>query len=210
MGDSELPHKATRTDTPTGQSLLELAIRCGAQVGDVLLTSPRLPPHWNPDRDGLPRVFWRERPVHLCEPETPMIDVIQDALTRIRTITTTHTHWVLAQPTTPDRTPDDLRHALEHYHKGVLATIEEVPAHSRPTLLRYQQPNGELIPVSTESTPFTRQDARKAYRRNGLAYVGSIDTGWNYHTPLYGLETRHVLTIDSQEDWDAWTLRKAG
>jgi CMP-N,N'-diacetyllegionaminic acid synthase len=197
MGDSEIPDKCNRTDTPTGQSLLTLAIQFALDLtDDVLVTTPKHPPV-----TPLKRIYWRQRPESLCGPEVPMRGVVNDALWYWRELGKDFDTWVLLQPTTPSRTLEEVHAMIEaSTASGVTCSIEPVPVEFSPSRARYLSPDGELVPVDGDAT--RRQAARIAYRRNGVAYVGTRK--WEADDPLFGVCTQPHPTMDTMNDWRAF------
>lgn len=196
MGDSEIPNKCTRTDTPTGQSLLNLAINFALELtDDVLVTTPKQPPVL-----PLKRIWWRERPADLCGPDIPMRDVVNDALDWWEAQGKTYDKWVLLQPTTPTRTPNEVKRVIEEaMGRWIVCSVECVPADLSPSRLRYMDAMGRLEPVTTEIDREARQFERPAYRRNGVAYAGT--RLWSKDAPMLGVGTHHHQTLDTLDDW---------
>jgi CMP-N-acetylneuraminic acid synthetase len=201
-----VPHKNTRLDA--GPSLLQRAIQIGKELGGEVWVSTRDEEAIAQAKAAGVEIEYRSR--GLDQANTPMDAVVEDFVFGMPDVELKRT-LVLLQPTSPQRTVQQVREAILAYRQSwptSAVTVEEVPAHSRPDLLRFCD-NEILRPLWPEAEQLkTRQRARPAYRRNGLAYVTNV-----YQVRTMGdLEGEHVravitpptLTIDTLEDWAAW------
>jgi CMP-N,N'-diacetyllegionaminic acid synthase len=152
------------------------------------------------------------RPAELAGDETPMLAVIEHALTTLGGSGWEAELVVLLQPTSPLRTARHVRDAvtmLRDTNADSVVTVVEVPRHLSPDYVMRIE-DGVLKPFLPEGARVTRrQDARPAYAREGTVYAcwrRTIATFGN----IYGRDCRPLLidsaeslSIDSAADWDA-------
>lgn len=65
---------------------------------------------------NLPLHVWHRRPERLCQPDTPMMDVVRDAVQGARDGNAFGNSWdcvVLLQPTSPLRSPEDIQACIQ-------------------------------------------------------------------------------------------------
>jgi CMP-N,N'-diacetyllegionaminic acid synthase len=201
-GSQGVKDKNTRLDA--GPSLLQLAIAIGKEVGEVWVSTR--------DRDAIAQAQAAGVPIEyrsrgLDQPDTPMDAVVSDFVLG-RPHEPEERLLVLLQPTSPQRTVAQVTRAIELAHSLCpVVTVEPIPAHSRPDLLRFYD-DGRLVPVLPGERVTARQAAREAFRRNGIAYVSSVaivrGTSTLEGTQPRPLFTPPTLTIDTHEDWQAW------
>jgi CMP-N-acetylneuraminic acid synthetase len=194
-----------------GRTLLEYVARAAAasQVIDRLVLSTDDTHIANEGRRvGLEVPFLR--PAELARDETPMLPVIEHALTMLA-----QHHWspeivVLLQPTSPLRRPEHIAAAVEQLRQSgadSVVSVVELPRHLSPDYVMRVE-DGVLVPFLPEGSRVTRrQDARPAFVRDGTVYAfwrrTLTETGSLYgHTcrPLV-LPASESLTLDTPEDW---------
>jgi CMP-N-acetylneuraminic acid synthetase len=168
-------------------------------------------------RSGLEVPFLR--PPALAADDTPMLPVIRHAVEALAEQGWTADVIVLLQPTSPLRRPQHIRaavHALLETKADSVVTVVELPKHLSPDyVMRIDE--GKLRPFLAGGERVTRrQDARRAYSRDGTAYVCCRATIERYGD-IYGDDCRPLLipageslTIDSPSDWEAAERRLAG
>lgn len=146
--------------------------------------------------------YFVRRPPGLCRDETPMLPVIEHALTVIPADVV-----VLLQPTQPLRMSGHVRDALALLEDGVDSVVSVVDGPSLDWAL--SKVNGLLYPYKVQlmdDMPSRRQDSRPTYYRDGTVYVirrETIERG-----SLYGENCRALVipaqescNIDTEEDW---------
>ena len=209
-GSKGVPGKNVRP--LAGHTLLEYTARAARESGvldRVVLTtdSPEIADAGR--RAGLEVPFMR--PVRLAADETPMVPVIEHALTEVSRDGWSPDIVVLLQPTSPLRRPDHIRAAvamLRDTGADSVVTGVEVPRHLSPDYVMRIE-GGRLEPFLPDGARVTRrQDARPAYSRDGTVYAfrrSTIErTGGIYGDdcrPLL-IDARDSLSIDSPADWD--------
>jgi CMP-N-acetylneuraminic acid synthetase len=151
------------------------------------------------------------RPAALAADDTPMVPVIQHALTEVSRHGWSPEVVVLLQPTSPLRRPDHIRDAirmLRDTSADSVVTVVEVPRHLSPDyVMRIEE--GRLRPFLPDGARVTRrQDARAAYARDGTVYAFRRST-LERTGGIYGENCRPLLidacdslSIDSPADWD--------
>lgn len=152
------------------------------------------------------------RPASLAADDTPMQPVVEHALAALAEDGFVPDIVLLLQPTSPLRTPDHLRRAvtaLRETNADSVVSVVELPRHLSPDyVMRIEA--GELKPFLSEGARVTRrQDARRAYVRDGTVYAFWTrtlrDTGTIYGhraVPLL-VDAADSVTIDSPADWEA-------
>jgi CMP-N-acetylneuraminic acid synthetase len=151
------------------------------------------------------------RPAALAADDTPMVPVIQHALTELSQQRWSPDIVVLLQPTSPLRRPDHIRDAVNllcETGADSVVTVVEVPPHLSPDYVMRIE-DGRLKPFLAEGARVTRrQDARPAYSRDGTVYAFRRST-IEKTAGIYGDDCRPLLidasdslSIDSPSDWD--------
>lgn len=214
-GSKGIPDKNIRL--LAGRSLLDYAARAASGVVDriVLSTdSERIAAEGR--RAGLEVPFLR--PADLARDDTPMLPVIEHAVNVLEQQGWSPEIIVLLQPTSPLRTPDHIRRAIQRLREtGVdsVVTVVEVPRHLSPDYVMRIE-DGRLVPFLPEGADVTRrQDARRAVVRDGTVYAfwrRTLDDTRSIYgrncQPLV-VPARESITIDTPEDWDEAERRLA-
>ena len=209
-GSKGVPGKNVRP--LAGHTLLEYTARAARQSGvlDRLVLSTDSPEIADAGRSaGLDVPFMR--PAALAADDTPMVPVIQHALTELSQQRWSPDIVVLLQPTSPLRRPDHIRDAvnlLRETGADSVVTVVEVPRHLSPDYVMRIE-DGRLKPFLAEGARVTRrQDARPAYSRDGTVYAFRRST-IEKTAGIYGDDCRPLLidasdslSIDSPADWD--------
>jgi CMP-N-acetylneuraminic acid synthetase len=151
------------------------------------------------------------RPAELARDDTPMLPVIEHAVDFLEQQGWQAEIVVLLQPTSPLRTADHIRNAVQELRDSAadsVVTVVQLPRHLSPDyVMRIEE--GRLIPFLPEGASVSRrQDARPAYVRDGTVYAFWRRTLRDTRT-IYGVDCRAMvlparesLTIDTPEDWD--------
>ena len=151
------------------------------------------------------------RPKELCLDGTAMIDVIVHVVDFLEAENRLPEFLVLLQPTSPFRRHSDLNDALnalfDDEKVDSVVSVEAVPDHYSPAFLMKIE-DGNLVPFLASGTLCaTRQDAPKAFSRNGQFYVTRISSFLRYKS-IYGntclpFPTSHpAVNLDSLDDWE--------
>ena len=168
-------------------------------------------------RAGLEVPFMR--PAALAQDDTPMLPVIEHAVSALAQGGWEPEIVVLLQPTSPLRTGAHVRAAVEALRAtraDSVVTVVELPRHLSPDyVMRIDE--GRLVPFLPDGTRITRrQDARPAFVRDGTAYVFWTKTLRDQRS-IYGghchplvVAPNESITIDTPDDWDAAERKVAG
>jgi CMP-N,N'-diacetyllegionaminic acid synthase len=159
------------------------------------------------------------RPAALAADDTPMLPVIEHALSELERAGWRPEIVVLLQPTSPLRTPGHIRSAVELLratHADSVVTVVAVPQHLSPDYVMRIE-DGRLLPFLPGGAGLTRrQDARPAYVRDGTVYTFRVDALRRAGT-IYGEDCRPLLvdaaeslSIDTPADWAAAERALAG
>lgn len=150
------------------------------------------------------------RPTELAQDETPGIDPVLHAISRLP-----HYDWVmLLQPTSPMRSVDDIdgvwAFCQEHRAPSSLS-VSEVSKHP---FLMYEKVEGhKLIPfIEGKEGIARRQDFPPAFAVNGAIYLARTD--WlvaknsfiGPETLGYEMPVERSLDVDTIQDWDLATI----
>jgi len=195
-----------------GKPLLVHAIECGLSSGIIsrLILSTD-----SEDYLALGRCHGAEadhlRPARLSKDKTPMKDVVAYELDRMRRSDNFIPDVVvLLQPTQPLRRPE---HIVQAFHllmkRGAdsVVSVVEVPKHLSPEyVVRIQK--GELAFFHKKSPHLTRrQDAAKAYYRDGTVYIFRYSSFLKYQS-IYGktclpliIAPQESFNLDEENDW---------
>jgi CMP-N-acetylneuraminic acid synthetase len=217
-GSKGVPGKNVRP--LAGHTLLEYTARAARESGvlDRVILSTDAPAIADAGRlAGLEVPFMR--PAALAADDTPMLPVVQHALDALARAGWSPDIVVLLQPTSPLRQAAHIRDAvttLRETKSDSVVTVVEVPRHLSPDyVMRIDE--GRLQPFLPEGARLTRrQDARRAYSRDGTVYAFWRATIVK-HGGIYGddcrplvIEPHESLSIDSPADWDAAERLLAG
>jgi CMP-N,N'-diacetyllegionaminic acid synthase len=152
------------------------------------------------------------RPASLADDDTPMQPVVEHALAALADDGFVPDIVLLLQPTSPLRTPEHLRRAvtmLRETGADSVVSVVKLPHHLSPDyVMRIEA--GELKPFLPEGARVTRrQDARRAYVRDGTVYAFWTRTLRDMGN-IYGrravpllVDAADSVTIDNPADWDA-------
>jgi len=208
-GSKGVPDKNVRT--LAGRSLLErtadVARRSGVLDRIVLTTDSAMIAAAGKSA-GLEVPFMR--PANLAQDDTPMLAVVRHAVDEMARSGWNAELIVLLQPTSPLRTPDHIRCAVEMLQTSgadSVVTVVEIPRHLSPDYV--MRIDGDVLKTFLpEGARITRrQDARPAYSRDGTVYAfrrSTLDRFGNIYgencRPLV-IDPRDSLSIDSPDDW---------
>lgn len=161
-------------------------------------------------RCGLEAPFLR--PAELARDETPMLPVVQHALSWMAEHGDLFDAVCLLQPTNPFRRPEDIDvciDLLERSGADSVITVLPVPAEFNPHWVYFRSATGELRLATGESVPLPRrQDLPSAFHREGSVYVTRTSVVLE-RSSLYGdrvlglpLDPAACVNIDTPGDWE--------
>jgi len=217
-GSKGVPGKNTRL--LAGRPLLEYTARAALAsgvLGRVVLSTDSAEIAECGRRAGLEVPFLR--PAALAQDHTPMLPVVEHALDALGRERWAPAIVVLLQPTSPLRTPDHIRAAVELLQTtgaDAVVSVAAVPRHLSPDYVMCIE-DGRLRPFLPEGAGVTRrQDARPAWVRDGTVYAFRTAALRRTGT-IYGDDCRPLvidaaesLSIDTAEDWAAAERAIAG
>jgi CMP-N-acetylneuraminic acid synthetase len=191
---------------------IECAVKSGV-IGSIVVSTDSDEVRRNVAAIARPDVYIRHRPEELARDDTPMFDVVKDALLWLRyAIGIEPSAIVLLQPTSPLRLPEQVAKAVAIYSKTNVSSVvcvSPVPTKYHRDVQRglnypgYRNPG--YLNYGFDNVPALRQELGPRYIRNGYVYVfnpGVIDDGL-----LYGDESMPLtidgptISIDTPEDW---------
>jgi len=125
------------------------------------------------ERCGLPAPF--VRPAELSDDTSSSVDMWRHAWLAAEThYATTFDISILLEPTSPMRTPDDVRRTLDAVIRGgraAAATVSPTPAHHAPQKTLTVDGSGTLGYFDPANRTARRQDIPPYFHRNGLCYA---------------------------------------
>lgn len=151
------------------------------------------------------------RPADLAQDDTPMLPVVEHAVAALEREGWTPDIIVLLQPTSPLRRPEHISRAmtlLRETRADSVVSVVRVPTELSPDYVM-KIVDDRLEPFLSEGARVTRrQDARKAYSRDGTVYAFWRET-LRKHRSIYGADCRPLeiprpesVTLDTQDDWE--------
>jgi CMP-N-acetylneuraminic acid synthetase len=149
------------------------------------------------------------RPASLARDETPMVDVVEHAVTWLeREGGYPVTAIMLLQPTSPFRRAHRLREAMALLAQPCTDGVIGVDSMLRtPSLLFREGADGLLAPLGPWERRLRRQEIPPILTPNGTIYVTTREsfgrTGRLFPERLRGLPTSRIeaIDIDTEEDW---------
>lgn len=149
------------------------------------------------------------RPARFAGDSSPMIDVAVHALGALAADGYRPDALVLLQPTSPLRTAEHIRHALELLaDNDAVCTVVPIPQDLCPHYLMKIGENGYLDYFMPDGPRYTRrQDVPRAYRREGTLFVTRASvlleqrSFYGARCVPYVLRPDETLNIDTLEEW---------
>ena len=210
-GSKGIPHKNHRP-LAGGLSPMWRAVECVRAVTDIdtiIVSADCDEAPWNvPDKTG--RLRYLRRPDILAQDDTPMLDVVKDAM--LSYSGAPDDVWLIVQPTQPLRQPKHLQQAvalLQESQSDSVVSVVELPLTHSPDLVCQITPKGRLYRWGgTWWGAFpNRQAAGRAYIRDGTVYAfwrRNLDG----ESDFYGVDVRPLIipasetcSLDTPEDW---------
>jgi CMP-N-acetylneuraminic acid synthetase len=159
------------------------------------------------------------RPAELAGDDTPMVPVVEHAVASLERAGWSPEVIVLLQPTSPLRTPEHVRKAVEQLRDSKadsVVTVVELPRHHSPDYVMRIE-DERLVPFLSEGARVTRrQDARPAFVRDGTVYafwrrtLQATGTIYGAVCKPFILSARESMTLDTPDDWDEAERRLMG
>lgn len=146
------------------------------------------------------------RPEELATDEAKTIDVVMHAIEFYERKAERYDIIVLLQPTSPLRTSEDIKKALEYFiRKGGKSLLSVSEVTENPIVMRQFGSNNEMVKLVDEDSNVRRQDMKKYYRVNGAIYINSMselneNTSFNDNIMGYVLPKDHSVDVDEPQD----------
>lgn len=161
-------------------------------------------------RSGIEVPFMR--PPRFAADDSPMLPVVLHAVETLEAAGWVASMIALLQPTSPLRTPAHVRDAvalLRDSDADSVVSVVELPRHFSPDYVMRVE-DGKLLPFLAEGERVTRrQDARRAFVRDGTIYLFWRNTLMDQGN-IYGgrclplvIPAEDSVTIDTPDDWAA-------
>jgi CMP-N,N'-diacetyllegionaminic acid synthase len=151
------------------------------------------------------------RPEHLATDEAAMRDVLVHAVETLESQGETIDIVVLLQPTAPLRKPAHVSQALEllvETGADSVVSVVEVPLHYVPHFVMKIESDRLRFFLREGEKVTRRQDAPRAYSRNGTVYATRRDVLIDQKS-IYGEDCRPMImehsdsvNLDTEEDWE--------
>lgn len=208
-GSKGIPHKNIRPFA--GVPLIVHAIRCaralGADDAHILVSTDDTDIADVARAAGCPVPYMR--PAELGADNTGSREVMLDAMAWADRQGIAYDCVVLLQPTSPLRTPDDVRNALALYRPDTDMVVSVCEAASNPYYTCFEQegPEGYLHISKGDGMYTRRQDCPKVWEYNGAVYV--INPGSLRRSPMGAFSRRlpspmpreRSVDLDTPTDW---------
>jgi N-acylneuraminate cytidylyltransferase len=206
-GSKGVPNKNKRLIS--GKSLVQRAFECGKESGvldRIIVSTDDFEILALAQKIGLEVPF--VRPATFSTDATPMIEVVNHAIDHLVKSGYTMDAVMLLQPTSPLRTPNHLREAVGLLGMGdSVCSVTELPAVFSPHCVMKIVDGSLQTFLDNVPMPTRRQDAPKAYVRNGTVYLTRTEVIVQQNT-FYGANCSPMimpeyesLSIDTEEDW---------
>lgn len=145
------------------------------------------------------------RPAQLATDTASTQDVLLDAMAEAERRGVDYDCVVLLQPTSPLRTPDDIRRTLAQWNPDIdmAVTVRPAPANPYYDLFETNQ-DGFLRQSKGDGTLTRRQDAPPAWQLNGAVYVMTPES--LRRQPIGRMMRRRPVEMPSERSLDLDTL----
>jgi CMP-N-acetylneuraminic acid synthetase len=160
------------------------------------------------------------RPVELAQDDTPMLPVVQHAVTSLEARGIYFDAVCLLQPTNPLRLAEDIDGCINLFIQAnatAAFTTLPVPPKHNPHWVYFQDAQGLLYLSTGELNPVTqRQSLPPAFHREGSVYVVQRDvlmkqqSFYGQRVVGYPIPPERSVNIDTLEDWADAEFRLCG
>lgn len=148
------------------------------------------------------------RPKELAQDESGSYEVLIHALDYYKSQGITYEKLVILQPTSPFRTAQHIREAIELYEGSIDMVVSVFEAKSNPYYNLYEEDSNGFLSQSKKGNITRRQDAPKVYEYNGAVYVIKVDSlylnnAFNDFSKIrkYIMSHEDSLDLDTLFDW---------
>lgn len=210
-GSKAIPRKNLRLlgNVPLVSYTIELARQC-SELDRVILSTDSEEIASLGRRGGVEVPFLR--PKHLARSDTPMLPVLQHAVTWVESDGFCPWAVVLLQPTAPLRRPEHVSAALKLLAETAcdsVVSVVRIPSHYSPQYAM-RLVAGRLEPLLPEGRKiYRRQDTEPAFSRDGTVYAVQRDVLMGRNS-IYGDDSRPLvlsseesINLDTLDDWES-------
>lgn len=149
------------------------------------------------------------RPAHLATDTAPSRDVMLDAMDWAESRGLSFDSVILLQPTSPFRTPDDVRGCMELYSQDLDMVVSVTPAACNPYYDCFEtEAESGFLHVSKGEGQYTRrQDAPQVWQYNGAVYVinprslRAMAMGDFTRRVPFVMDRARSIDLDTPSDW---------
>ena len=152
--------------------------------------------------------FYFYRDPDLASDNVPMLPVIQDVVIEFESLSDKLIDWILLlQPTTPFRTAEDIKVAIELAEAGDCdSVISVVQVGDHHPARMYKITDGYMDALMPDESTKRRQDLSPLYLRNGAIYLTKRDVimggkMWGDKVKPYIMPEERSINIDTMLDW---------
>jgi N-acylneuraminate cytidylyltransferase len=149
------------------------------------------------------------RPAELATDTSPTRDTLLHAINYYREQGRYYKRIVLLQPTSPLRSPQDIRNAIELFTPGTDMVVTVKPAAANPYYDIFEEDSDGNLHISKGDGLYTRrQDAPKVWQYNGAVYVINVESLISMEMGRFPvrkaspMSPTHSIDIDSLDDWE--------
>jgi len=149
------------------------------------------------------------RPDNLSNDFAGMYEVIMHALDFYKTKGIEFDILVLLQPTSPLRTNDDVKEAIEMYNKNLDMVVSVRESDANPYYNIFEENGNGYLQLSKPSPDIVRrQDAPKVYLYNGAIYVLNVQSLYSKNINQFEKIRKYVMSpeksvdLDTLSDWN--------
>lgn len=149
------------------------------------------------------------RPAEFATDISPTRDTLLHAINYYREQGRCYKRIVLLQPTSPLRSPQDIRNAIELFTPGTDMVVTVKPAAANPYYDIFEEDSDGNLHVSKGDGLYTRrQDAPKVWQYNGAVYVINVESliamemGRFPVRKASPMPLTRSIDIDSLDDWE--------
>ena len=148
------------------------------------------------------------RPDELAQNNSGSYEVIMHALDYYAARGKVYDTVVLLQPTSPFRTANHVRQAMELYTSSCDMVVSVTEAKSNPYYVMFKEGEDGFLHHILEGKFTRRQDAPVIYEYNGAVYVMNVASLREKHVTAFDRNRKYVMPrsasidLDTPEDWD--------
>lgn len=147
------------------------------------------------------------RPAELASDQAGMYEVLLHALNFYESQGKQYDALVLLQPTSPLRTAQQVREAMELFNKNLDMVVSVKETRANPYYVLFEENAEGYLEKSKQGNFARRQDAPKVYEYNGAIYVMNTESLKRQapHTfktiQKYVMDEQSSMDVDTELDW---------